>query len=409
MSDSTDKLKVLFDWIITPNDSKFIDLILLNEKIKDEHKLQLASWIPSDKIGLISDCINHDISDDIKEHIIENIDFTFGKFSEVKSQYFKQLDLHNRVKPTWNNVSNFYIEIAELPIQMVNNHYITLSKGMANDFPNNIEEQKEALFFYNNELEIEAYKSYIPVLEFNPTDLTQVLNWDKILFLSECDLLNVSETTISQLFSQLHGHDEEQNHQLIITMLEKYINFNQLVDDNLNNWLLENTYLQTNFCRSLFKLNASIELQTTIFKWLLLENINWEEGNATFASVIPIHKNLLFEICQSLESDELKNKLINVYFETITNNDPNYIRQFFALFSNEEWKILSVNSSKWVKLEKKQDNQNLCEKLLKLGLISLLSDKQLKPRDTNENTIYFKNNLKIKMTTKHEDDEDFID
>lgn len=409
MTDSTEKLKALFDWIIASNAAELIDLILLNEKIEDEHKLQLAGWIPLDDNDLISDCINNDISDDIKEHIIENIDFTFDKFSEAKSQYFKQLDLHNRVKPTWNNISNFYDEIGELPIQMVNNHYITLSASIANDLPDNIEEQKGSLFFYNNKLEIEAYKSYISVLAFHSTDLTKPLDWDKILFLSECDLLNVNETTISQLFFQLHGHDKEQNHQLIIMMLEQYIS--QITEDNLDDWLFrqdsnQKRWLHTDFCRSIFKLSSSIRLQTKIFKLILLENINW---NATFEKAIPISKSLLLEICQSLESDELKSKLINEFFETITKDDPNYIRQFFASFSNEEWKILSVNSDKWVKLEKKQDNQSLYEKLLKLGLISLLSDKQLKQIDTNENTIYFKNNLKIKMTTKHEDDEDFID
>lgn len=412
MSNPTEKLKALFDWIITSDASKFIDFLLLNVNIEEGHKLELAGSIPNNDTGLISDCLNKkELADDIKNHIVENIDFTFDKFSYVTSQYFEQLDTHNRIKPTWDNIEDFYVEIGKLPMQMVNNHYVTLSDVVISDIPDNIKKQKEVLFFYNNELEIKAYKSYISILAFHSTDLTQALDWDKVLFLSDCSLLNVNETTISQLFSQLHSHDEEQNHQLIITMLEQYIHINQITEDLLEAWLFrqdshQKTWLRTAFCKSIFKLSSSIKLQTKVFTRVLLKNISW---TSTFEQAIPINKSLLLNICQNLESDELKSKLINEFFETITNNNPNYIRQFFATFSNEEWKILSVNSDKWVKLKKNQDNQSLYEKLLKFGLISLLSDKQLKQIDTNENTMYFKNNLKLKIIKKPEDDEDFID
>lgn len=376
MSERTQRLKVLFDWIVKSDlegNTYLIDDLLKNNSVSFSDQLtQIGFLNANEHMALIQLILESDCSEILKEYLIQIIKFEINRLEslgidEVDS-LLPLLDEYQRIEPSWDNFQYYYDRLTKVPIHLLNEGYQKLVDHYPAELASTIEDNLENIFILNNDLSLEAYSAFIKQINPEPFTLTGNFDWDKIHFLDKNRYLEYSEETLTSLFQWIDKTEE--NRRLLIKILESFDK--DKLQELLKIWLVEvkedgRRIVRVDFIKSVFYLSTEIDLQTIIFQYCL-SNIEWQE-NSSFEKRISINKELLFKICENAPNDNLRVQLIIEFFSTITAEDLKNIRTFFAVFEDDQFKKLERNTRTKPIIENNQINQKLVELLLENDIV----------------------------------------
>lgn len=375
MSEHTQRLEVLFDWIVKSDlegSSYFLDNILGEDSISSSDQKALISFLNAevhqDLIILILKSNN-----DTKhtEYLIKNVEFEIDNLESLAiddSRYFYPLlDENKRIEPNWGNFQHYYDGLRDAPNHLLNEGYQELVDHYPAELSSTIADNLEDVFIWNNDLILEAYTAFIEKIDPEPFNLIENLDWDKIHFLDKNRYLEYSEETLTSLFQWVD--EAEENRRLLIKILESFDK--DKLPELLKIWLVDvkddgRRIIRSNLATSIFEFSTDALLQSIIFEYCL--GVRWNE-DSSFEKDIPIARKTLLKVCENLPNDNLRVKLIIEFFNTITEEDLKDIRAFFAVFDDEQFKKLERNTRTKPIIENNEINQKLVELLLKSEIV----------------------------------------
>ena len=375
MSEHTQRLEVLFDWIVKSDlegSSYFLDNILGEDSISSSDQKALISFLNAevhqDLIILILKSNN-----DTKhtEYLIKNVEFEIDNLESLAiddSRYiYPLLDENKRIEPNWGNFQHYYDGLRDAPNHLLNEGYQELVDHYPAELSSKIAANLEDVFILNNDLSLEAYTAFIEKIDPEPFTLIESLDWDKIHFLDKNRYLEYSEETLTSLFQWIEK--AEKDWELLIKILEGFDK--DKLPELLDIWLVEvkdngSRIIRSSLVTFIFQFSTDVLLQSIIFEYCL--EVRWSE-DSSFEKKIPIKRESLLKICEHTSNDALRVRLVIEFFNTITEEELKDIRAFFAVFDDEQFKKLERNTRTKPIIENNEINQKLVELLLKSEIV----------------------------------------
>lgn len=204
--------KLLFNYIES-NINDYLNKVFFN----------LKKNINEDEKAIIRLLNSKNIDDDLKDKIVEETIFKVSNLKDVEQLEIKvRLFQNNKVKPTWDNILNYYncLEEPEIDITLVDflnieENYKTLSKVK---FDENLKDKEEEYLkdfsvklLYNKAQPLESYKELLKSLPNEYRSWNSLgfenLSFEKVQHLVENKYLSFSESNFNKLkehFSDLH-------------------------------------------------------------------------------------------------------------------------------------------------------------------------------------------------------------
>lgn len=313
----------------------------------------------------------------LKIKIIQKVETKIVELNKINDLSIKaHLLLNNKVIPKWNNVIDYYT-ISE---NIINDNLIEyLEFENVNEELSKIKLIKENELFeknilLSNEITYETYKKLLDSIYFRYNKLEfETLDEDKVV-----SLANRILTTTKSNYDLLREHFPN-NHIILIErdfkkFIEKISEFDTDEDDVLlilksNKISLENKF---DYINKLEESTITLNKETS----KLVGEIILQKSN-----VIELSVETLKSVVINLLGEEKRIKLINLYFEKITNDD-------ITKLLSSIWNYDNLFKSKKPTFNKTEYNRILLERLKSKGLIKNYYDNKWNDKEYRVTTNY---------------------
>lgn len=207
-----------------------------------------------DSVESIIECLNNwNISDELKEKVIEHMIQQIEDIRDVNIEYYDSLMENNKVKPTWENYYYFYInkenELSDILVQNIENNIKVVKMQDIRSIKMSEEDEKCFIEFMEeiakcNKLKKDAYIQIIPLFNIKLTKIEEnEIDNEKLNILVINDMIEFNNGNLQILYGQIpETIDMYINNyiQMFINEIEKYTLNKDIVYDIIKSDIIKN-------------------------------------------------------------------------------------------------------------------------------------------------------------------------